>query len=61
MSNPAGKPIVRSQRRHSDPRLSRWFRLVVLLVIAAGALTSRQVSAQAPASPPQAASPQPVT
>ena len=63
MSNPAGKPIVRSQRRHSDPRLSRWFRLVALLVIATGALTSRQVSAQAqaPASPPQAASPQPVT
>src|SRR6185436_5585696 len=54
MSNPAGKPIVRSHRRH-PVRLSRLNRIVFALALAACALTSRNVVAQAPASPQPAA------
>jgi len=54
MSNPAGKTIVRSHRRHSR-RLSRTNRIVFVLALAACTLTSRNVVAQAPASPQPAA------
>src|SRR6187402_1057932 len=58
MSNPAGKTIVRSHRRHSrrhSRRLSRTNRIVFVLALAACTLTSRNVVAQAPASPQPAA------